>query len=333
MSHFDRRERISPSGDAGVQPTVPGVIDTLGLGYAVLVARPVVMIPLLLIDLAVLLAPRVSFTPVARELNVLAAGRGEGWRQVRGISEWASGYNVVELLALQAPLIRMPAIVPSFSSESAASYGWFASFSALPSMVVAGLATVLIGIGLLISVVFRLLIASEGLGECPHGTVTNPRTIARMSLLLSGWLLAIAGLIALVAMPVLVVTALGMIFGFGGSLLLWLLMLIPIAWGFVHFHFSVHALFVDRIGPFDALRSSYLVVRANFWQSIQFIAVTMLITTGVMYALRQMSTSAGGVVAAVVINAFVATGIVVAAMLFYRDRARQLGLPVSAPER
>jgi hypothetical protein len=333
MHNWNHGDRSASSGGTSVESSVPGVIDTLGLGYATLVAKPLVMVPLLLVDFLVLFAPRVSAAPVADAIARQANGRGLGLSDVRQAADWMSGYNVVELSALQAPLIRMPAISPSFSSERAATYGWHMSLASLPFLLVAGISFAAIGLGLLLTVVFRLLIASEGLGTGSPRDAVDPQILWIMALRLVGWASAIIGLLLLIGMPILVVTGLGMVFGFGGSPILWLVMLLPIAWGFVHFHFSIHAMFVDRIGPFDALRSSYLVVRDNFWQSVQFIAITMLIMTGVTYALRQMAQSGGGAVAATVINTFVATGIVVAAMLFYRDRARQIGTPVEAPGR
>jgi hypothetical protein len=52
-----------------------------------------------------------------------------------------------------------------------------------------------------------------------------------------------------------------------------------------------------------------------------------VITTGIPFALRVFTTSAPGLVIAIIGNAFIASGMIAAAMLFYRDRARRLGLP------
>jgi len=322
--------RSDPSSVAKDDDKAPGVVDTLGLGYATLVAKPLVMLPLLIAELLVVFSPRVALTPATDALERLANGRGQGWVEVRGIASWMSGYDVTELTALQAPLIGTPAVAPSLSRDVLGSSGWHLSFSSPPVAALMLVALLALAVGLFVSVVYRMLLTSHGLGIGSTRDLADPRVVGALSLRLAGWGLAIVGLVTLVSMPVLVVTGLGLIFGFGGSQILWILMLIPFAWGFVHFYFSIHALFVDRSGPFEALRSSYLVVRRYFWQSVQFIATTMLIMTGMTFALQQLATSLGGMVAAIVINTFVATGIVVAAMLFYRDRARQLGLPAYA---
>ena len=95
----------------------------------------------------------------------------------------------------------------------------------------------------------------------------------------------------------------------------------------------MHAIAVDRVGPVAALRASYKVVRGYFWQSMRFIVLSLTITTGFPFALRVFTTNAVGLMIAIVANAFVASGMIAAAMLFYRDRARRLGLPAFVAER
>jgi hypothetical protein len=325
MRNWDGRNQPASTGEASAEAAVPGVIDTLGLGYAALVVKPLAMLPLLLLDLSILFAPRVSLKPLGDTIGRLTNGWGRGSEDARRGAEWLSGYNVVELASLQAPLIRTPAVIPSMTSERMASYGWHLSYSS-PLLPLIGLTVVTLAAGVVMSVLFRLLVAAEALGIGSRRDVVDARLVGSMSLRFTACVSVLVGLVLLIGMPVVIVTGLGLIFGFGGAQILWLFMLIPVAWGFVHFYFSIHALFVDRSGPFEALRSSYRVVRGNFWQSVQFIATTMLIMTGVTFVLQQVSESIGGVIVAVTINTFVATGIVVAAMLFYRDRARILGV-------
>jgi hypothetical protein len=74
-------------------------------------------------------------------------------------------------------------------------------------------------------------------------------------------------------------------------------------------------------------------VRAEFWKAVQFIAVSLLISTGLTYALQSIATSGPGIVLALLLNAVVATGLLIAAMLFYRDRAARLGLTRTPPGR
>jgi hypothetical protein len=59
------------------------------------------------------------------------------------------------------------------------------------------------------------------------------------------------------------------------------MLLLPVSWAFVLFFFSVQAMFVDRVGPLQALRSSYRVVRSDGWNSLGIIFVpTFSLTVG-----------------------------------------------------
>ena len=108
------------------------------------------------------------------------------------------------------------------------------------------------------------------------------------------WLLALVGALALVCMPLLLSAAGGVAFGQGAFTSLLLFSLFPAGWGFLYFYFSVEAVIVDRLGPFAAMRASYLVVRRYFWQSARFIAMSLTVTTGFPFALRALAHKPAG---------------------------------------
>jgi hypothetical protein len=332
MRNWGRSDRSSGPRQTSEETPLPGVIDTLGFGYAALAARPLIMLPLLVLDLLLLFAPRVRLQPTADTVASSVRARGESWGDLAGQVEALSSYNVVEIASLQAPLIRTPALVPSLGDQRVAAAEWYTSFSSLPMVVPLLIALVALAGGVILSVVYRMILAS-GAQEKRVVDMMNARAIGLLSLRFVGWIAALLGLAILISMPVIIAVILGQMFGFTGSELLILFLLVPMMWGFVHFYFSIHALFVDRSGPFESLRASYKVVHRHFWQSVQFIATTMLISTGLTYALQAMAENTVGILLATTINAFVASGIIVAAMLFYRDRARRLGLPSYIPGR
>lgn len=306
---------------------LPGVIDTLGLGYASLASRPLIVVPFIVLELATLFSPRILMKPITTPVAEMAEERGAGWGVLGSTAQRLSDTSMFEFVSLQFPFIRTPVFVPSLGQERLATFPWSLTFSSLPAAILALVAVLALVIGVFVSVMIRLLLSAGVARDGSARDAIDLHVVGVMALRFTGWILALLGLFALIAMPVLIVTAIGAVVGFGGSQLLWLVMLLPVAWGFVHFYFSIHALFVDRVGPFRALRSSYLVVRRYFWPSLQFIATAMLIMTGLSFALRQLASSTGGVLVAATLNSFVAAGIIVATMLFYRDRARRLGLP------
>jgi hypothetical protein len=328
----DRSRRdASDRADAAQDDDLPGVIDTLGLGYAALVGRPLAVLPILLLELALVFSPRVRLAPVSQGVADRLRHDGDETGIASAIERMAE-MNVVEFASLRMPLVRTPVLSPALSDANVQSSGWYASFSALPGGVVALIAAIAFVLGVIVNVVYRSMLAARVRRETV-ALVPSVRLLVQRSVKLIGWAAILTGLAVLVAMPVIVITVLAAIFGYPGSQLLWVLLFIPAAWAFVHFYFSLHALFVDDSGPYEALRASYRVVQRHFWQSMRFIMTTLLISTGLTFALQAMAASLVGIMLAISINAFVVSGIIVAAMLFYRDRARRLGIPSFVPER
>jgi hypothetical protein len=324
--------------EAGDKAPLPGVIDTIGIGYAALVLRPLVILPMIVLDLYLLLGPRVTIDPVASTVARRMDERGGDWSAVARDVERVHGFNIFELAALPIPSaavpfppLRTPAIAPAIGERPIDSLG--IELSALPSGLVLIVALLALVVGLLCAAAYRSLLAATATGDPTPYRSLDVGSVASVALALVGWTAILAGLALLIALPVLVATFVGALFGYPEISILWIALLIPAAWAFVHFFFSIHALVLDRNGPFAALKSSYQVVHGNFWPSLRFIAVSLLITTGLTFALRALASNLPGALLAIILNAVIASGMIVAATLFYRDRARLLGVPSSYAER
>src|SRR2546423_1476745 len=187
---------------------LPGVIDTIGLGYAALWLRPQLLVPPILIDLYLWLGLRVTAKPVTLRLLEWSRGKGNAIETLARDAHARGDFNVLEWLSLRLPTLRMPGLIPLFANREPA----------------------------------------------------PPRS----------WLV------------------------------------------------------VDRVVPFASMRASYVIVKRYFWQSIGFIAISLTISTGFPYALRALTDRPVGLAIAIAVNAFVASGMLAAGMLFYRDRARRL---------
>jgi hypothetical protein len=323
-THGNRLDRDAP---------LPGVIDTIGFGFAALMLRPLVILPVVLLELYLLFGPQVLLAPVTTSLSERLERRGEHWNDIAAEIGRLEGVNVFEAGSLELPLLRTPGVVPAIDGEQLAELRIAESWSSLPGGVVVLMLLLSIAAGLLLASTFRSLLAGAALSSRAESVSLQPRLIVRRAGRTFGWMLTLAGLAILISMPVLVATIFGAVLGFGDIALLWLLLLFPATWAWVHFFFSVHAIFVDDAGPLNALRSSYQVVQTHFWQSVRFMAVSVLITTGFSYALRELATNLPGALLAILLNAVIASGMIVAAMLFYRDRATRLGLNAQLPGR
>jgi hypothetical protein len=295
--------------------------------------RPLVILPVVILELYLLFGPQVLLAPVTARLAERLERRGEHWNDIAAEIGRLEGVNVFEAGSLELPLLRTPGVVPAIDGGQLAELRVAETWSSLPGGVVVLMLLLSIAIGLLLASTFRSLLAGAALSSRAESVSLQPRMIVQRAGRTFGWMLTLAGLAILISMPVLVATIFGALLGFGDVALLWLLLLFPATWAWVHFFFSVHAIFIDDAGPLNALRSSYQVVQSHFWQSVRFMAVSVLITTGFSYALRELATNLPGALLAILLNAVIASGMIVAAMLFYRDRATRLGLNAQLPGR
>lgn len=335
MHNWGRENQADSTRDDRIdsETPLPGVIDTIGFGYAALVLRPLAILPIVLLDLYLLFGPQVTLAPLSQAVANAMRRRGSGW------SEWASdieqlgGFSIFETGTLGIPLLRTPGIVPTFASDRADALRVGAVWTDLPVGGVVVLIMVSLVAGLLVASLFRTLLADAALASQERSGREFGIAIVRRAGRMATWALTLLGLALLVAMPVLIASIVGAVAGFGSVTLLWLFLVFPATWAWVHFFFSIHALVLDDAGPFEALRGSYRVVQHHFWQSLRFMAASLLITTGLSFALRELATSLPGALLAVLLNAVIASGMLVAAMLFYRDRANRLGLYAQVPGR
>ncbi|MEX1157702.1 MAG: hypothetical protein WEC79_02090 [Thermomicrobiales bacterium] len=335
MHNWGREKRVDSTRDDGMDDEVPlpGVIDTIGFGYAALALRPLAILPIVALDLFLLFGPSVTLQPLTEAIASRLRGQGGSW------SDWAAGierldrFSVFEAGTLGIPLLRTPGIVPSFAGERVEALRAGATWTGLPGGVVVLLLIAALAAGLLIASTYRSMLAQAALASQDRSLPVDAPALMGRAGRIAGWGLALAGLAILVAMPVIIATVAGAVFGFGEATLLWLFLLFPASWAWVHFFFSIHALVLDDAGPLEALRSSYQVVQRHFWQSLRFMAASLLISTGLAFALRELATSLPGALLAILLNAVIASGMIVAAMLFYRDRASRLGLHAQVPGR
>jgi hypothetical protein len=97
----------------------------------------------------------------------------------------------------------------------------------------------------------------------------------------------------------------------------------------IYLFFSVPAIFVSSAGPLQAIQRSVGTVRRHFWPSLALIMLTWLILAGmgrVWDLLASAVPAPYGVLLGILGNAYVASGLIAAGMVFYLQRSE----PVSA---
>ena len=92
----------------------------------------------------------------------------------------------------------------------------------------------------------------------------------------------------------------------------------------LHLFFSVAAIFVSGAGPLAAIQRSVGVVRKHPWASLALVLLTWLILAGmdrVWDALAFQLPFPAGAVVGILGNAYIASGLIAAGMVFYTQRS------------
>ena len=91
-------------------------------------------------------------------------------------------------------------------------------------------------------------------------------------------------------------------------------------WAILYLAFALPAVFVSGANPVQAIWNSVTVFRYNSWSAMGLVFLIYLIQMGFSLVWQQLISSAWGAAFNIVANAFLGTGLVAAAMLFYHDR-------------
>jgi hypothetical protein len=315
-----------PTPARGGGPRLPGVIDTLTAGYGVINRRPwIVLIPVLL-DLFFLFGPQVSAAPlIGQALSRPALQRALGevdpetTETVR--QRVIAAADELNLLALLSPgWISIPTIVPLLGDGR----GPFTFVDSAGMAAIISLGAI-VG-GALLGCFYRTIIAQQVRDAVIAPAALPGETIAAWLRLL-GLMLILILLGLVIGVPILFVVALATVFSreigsFGMAMVMTALI-----WLQFFLFFAPDAIFVSRVGPRAALGRSVAVVRANFWAAVRIIVLVTIILLGmgqvwVALADRIPWGNALGIVG----NAYIASGLVAATMLFYRERVAALPL-------
>jgi hypothetical protein len=89
----------------------------------------------------------------------------------------------------------------------------------------------------------------------------------------------------------------------------------------LYLFFAPDAIFISRVGPIQAIRRSVRVVHAGVWSALTLaiLITVILVGTGQVW-IALASQVSWGLALGIVGNAYIASGLVAASMLFYRER-------------
>jgi len=307
-------------------PRVPGIIDTIAAAMSAVVARPILLIIPVLFDLYLWLGVRVSPQALTTALRhvVLETGSGDKTQIADNLRTMGQSSDVTSLVSLLVPSIvagiDRAKVVQVWARGSYAPGSWW---------LVCLVALALMLVGAALSMLYRVPMALT-----VRGVSAPVREIMRATL--KAWVRFVAlvalvvGLCLLIGGPALIIAGLFELAGVNIVPLLTLFLLLPAAWAAVYLYFAIDAIVVSEVGPLRAIYLSFNVARRNFWQTVGFAFVTILISAGLTQIWILFLRTTPGLLFAILANAFVSTGLAMASMMFYFDRLRRWrGEPLS----
>jgi len=310
----------------------PGVIDTLSAGFTQVNRIPWIIGLPILMDVVLWLVPRVSAAPVFHQLaarlsdiygNVAGSGLDsttlDQARQTLGdFDQAAAGFNVLSLLVVN--LAGVPSILPTSLTGAIG----FQIISGWVLLVVAVLAEL---VGTLIGCLYLGALAQQ-IRDGRFSPLTLVRRVWTYWLSVIGFVALAIGVCLAISIPVGLAIGLVQVVAPGAGTALWYAALagaqIVAVLLMIYLFFLVDAIVVSEAGPVRAAINSARVVANNFWATVGFIVLVYVISLGMQVIWTAMSKSPIGTVVAIVGNAYVATGLTTASLLYYQSRVSRL---------
>jgi hypothetical protein len=313
------------------QPT--GVIETLSAGYSAVNHHLWVLLLPILLDVFLWFGPHVSYSPLVGPVVTHAT---EWTRQValgprrvpsnpdvlnslnldetrQWLIDRADEVNGLALLAWGPIALPSLATLPSPNADLAFVSGWADGVTLLVACV---------GVSLLLGGWFYggLAAASSGLH---NGPLAAGRGTPRAVVDVLGLVGVVLGIALLLGLPVLLLIGFTALVSPPVAVLGTVLVAAGMLFASVHLFFAVDAIFVSKAGPLSAIQRSVGVVRRHLRPSVALIVLTWLILAGmarVWDILASNLQSPYGVVLSILGNAYIASGLIAAGMIFYTQR-------------
>ncbi|MBI3913736.1 MAG: hypothetical protein HY327_06070 [Chloroflexi bacterium] len=309
-----------------------GVIDALSAGFALVLRRWwIVAIPIAL-NVFLWLGPQISARPVFQlvlnsiNLPVTATPSIDGIDSSDGFDLFrktleTSGdhFNMLEFLGVAMPgvlTVQSNAVDPASAPPPAL------LISDAPSFLVWILALTLAGF-------FLVALYWEGLtrGVRVH---TKPVVHSYLNFVaLLALLLAFGGMLTV---PVMLLAAWVAPANPAIGSFLVLLVFLLILWVMLYLSFALPAIFVSGANAIEAIAHSIAIFRFNFSSALGLVFVSYLIQAGFGVIWEELGIQPWGMLVDLIANAFIASGLVAALMLFYHDRVTALA-PARPPAR
>lgn len=288
-------------------------MDSLSAGFGVVNGQPWIIVIPVLLDLFFLFGPRVSIAPlVSRIVTEPSFSRALGADATAQAITLAEEANLLGLLSPAG--VTLPTIVPALKLAR----GSFTFLDSVGGAIVLALAAVLVGS--LLGCVYRAILAQQARdGELSPLSLLRESAVAWYRLVILVLMLVTAGI--MVIFPLAFVAALAsLVTAVATAVMTGIVVTLALA-AQLYLFFAPDAIFVSRVGPIQAIRRSVAVVHAGVWSALTLaiLITVILVGTGQLW-IALASQASWGLALGIVGNAYIASGLVAASMLFYRER-------------
>ncbi len=276
----------------------------------------IVLLPVVL-DLFFLFGPRVSIAPVVSQIVTMPQfTQAFGADATAPVIAFAEEANLLGLLSPGG--LTLPTVVPLLGVAR----GTFTMLDSAGSVVLLALAAILLGA--FIGCVYRSILAQQAReGELSAQRLPGESVVAWYRVVALALLLLVAGF--LVILPLAFVAALAsLVTGVATALMTAIVTTLALA-AQLYLFFAPDAIFVSRVGPIQAIRRSAAVVHAGVWSALTLVLLVTVIMIGMSQIWVMLASQASwGLALGIVGNAYIASGLAAATMLFYRERMETL---------
>jgi len=318
-----------------------GVIDSLSLGFRMVIRRPWLLLLPVLLDLVLWFGPRISIQPLVDSflpLMQMPTAMPEDMQQMAALSremleQIGEHWNPLSLLA--RGVVNLPSFIANQVTQFSAGHppaavevGSFAA--ALGWGLLIGLTGTLLG-GLYLTliagqlrrlqpeIVDQTYEATAGRSFLHRLGLTWLRLIVLALLLLGGVLFFIVlasmlgGVLSLIS-PTFAFSSVSLLSLVAGSIVLWV--------GFI-LHFVTDAIVLDEVGVLQAIWRSLNIVWRNLWPTMGLILLSYVIGAGFTFIWDRVASTIWGTAVGILGTAYIGAGLTAAGLAFYADR-RQL---------
>jgi hypothetical protein len=323
-----------------MKPQNATLIDSLSEGYAAINRRPWLLVVPLLLNIYLWFGPQLSFGPLFNNIhNLLRSIQPEliDQTEMQGLYDQLLANGSVDLrsqitLLNYVPTLRpyiigggisdLPAIVEpprlidarrTDTIEVASAGGALLAFVVLNTLALAISALFLTQVGAAV--------------RRPGGGLWLPRAglsaAVRVGLAMAGAIGAIVGVILALGLPFMFFAYLLIFLSPTIGLLALELLFVVGFWINIYIGFYREAIVIHDQGPLRAIYTSFNVVRRNFWGTLGFLAISLIISLGSGVIWYRLVGTTAGLIVAMIGSAYIGSGLLAARMAFFRERLRR----------